>query len=68
MVSWSSYQRWWFWYHWQHNRWCYRQLLGGWLGAIRNSGAVVGGFSVRCGYRAFRSGGIVICCCLIRKI
>jgi uncharacterized membrane protein len=21
------------WYHWQHNRWCYRQLLGGWLGA-----------------------------------
>jgi uncharacterized membrane protein len=20
-------------YHWQHNRWCYRQLLGGWLGA-----------------------------------
>jgi hypothetical protein len=45
MVSWSSYQRWWFWYHWQHNRWCYRQLLGGWLGAKLGS-HVVGGFSV----------------------
>jgi hypothetical protein len=45
MVSWSSYQRW-FWYHsWQHNRWCYRQLLGGWLGA-KLEFQVVGGFSV----------------------
>jgi hypothetical protein len=66
MVSWSSYQRWWFWYHWQHNRWCYRQLLGGWLGAKLNF-SVVGGFSVQCGYRCFRSGGIVICCQFNKK-
>jgi hypothetical protein len=66
MVSWSSYQRWWFWYHWQHNRWCYRQLLGGWLGAKLEFPAPVGGFSGECGYRCFRSGGIVVS--LIRKI
>jgi hypothetical protein len=38
-------------YHWQHNRWCYRQLLGGWLGAKLEFPAPVGGFSVaRCSY------------------
>jgi hypothetical protein len=21
-------------YHWQHNRWCYRQLLGGWFAKL----------------------------------